>query len=937
MENAKQYFAFISYKREDEEWAKWLQHKLEHYKLPSNLNGRTDLPKEIRPVFKDTSELNPGNLPQQIHDALEQSKHLIVICSPRSARSEWVNKEVENFIGMGKTDHIIPFIIEGKAFAKNPEEECFPEAIRNLPSEQEILGANISEMGRDAAAVKVVAQMFGLRFDELWQRYEREQRKRRNKVIFGVAALALIALGVAGWIWKQNVQLKEKDWSLMASQSRFLSEKAMELASEGDVARAIRLCLEILPKDLDHPDRPYVSEAEYAFRQVYAMDKLSDDRALFGTKINDDWETVRIINSKTEEIYSVGFSPDNQRVVTSSESGLLRIYDLGNGNCVYQDDIGYYEDGYAEYSPDGGVIASTSWGEVYLIDANTFEKTSVFAMKDPCRLDSRGYLHFNNDGKYLVSGLGTNGIRIFDVSDPEQIKEVPIEEGCSYGDDFAISNDGKEVLLKHATANYDEFYYIVIDIATGKKMGKVEPLFSQYSFAYYDSTGDYIQIVDNDTTYVIDRKSYSCVETIDVAIDKDGLLHGTYGWGKRIYNSDGSFMAEINRGGITFFKKNQNQDCTIDTISIVKISPDESLAATVPVRGTSVSIWSLESQKPLFEFEGEGGAIIHVDFSPDGERLVVCSQDGILGIWNTKTGKCERTWNEKTFVWAAFSRSSRNLVAYSIDDDGIGELRSYDFTDGSIIWSLYGLGTYRSSFEMNGDYVYCSTESFIVNVETGKKETIPIDVAYCEYIADHCLQVHPNKALAFALSCSLGTHSANTELYVYDFIKKDTLGVISPNDDRNYSFIDDFAVSNKGNFFVTESSSSNQICLYETESLKCMASIEIPEVIEDGVGNLLGNGFVPKIGFTPLDDAFYYEGEAGLFLYSTHSGEMIDFIPKVNNCGFSNKGNYLICQDQDKNWSIIKYHSLKSLLKMVREKYDGVAFTPEERHQYYLE
>lgn len=28
------YLAFISYKREDEKWAKWLQNILEHYKLP---------------------------------------------------------------------------------------------------------------------------------------------------------------------------------------------------------------------------------------------------------------------------------------------------------------------------------------------------------------------------------------------------------------------------------------------------------------------------------------------------------------------------------------------------------------------------------------------------------------------------------------------------------------------------------------------------------------------------------------------------------------------------------------------------------------------------------------------------------------------------------------------------------------------------------------
>ena len=170
MGGQKEYYAFISYKREDEKWAKWLQHKLEHYKLPTNLNGRTDLPREIRPVFRDTSELNPGNLPQQIHDALATSKHLIVICSPRSAQSEWVNREVEAFIAMGKQNCIIPFIIDGRPYAEDSVEECFPLAIRDLPKEQELLGANVNEMGRDAAAVKTVAQMFGVRFDTLWKR-----------------------------------------------------------------------------------------------------------------------------------------------------------------------------------------------------------------------------------------------------------------------------------------------------------------------------------------------------------------------------------------------------------------------------------------------------------------------------------------------------------------------------------------------------------------------------------------------------------------------------------------------------------------------------------------------------------------------------------------------------------------------------------------------
>lgn len=39
MNDKHKYYAFISYKREDEEWAAWLQHEFEHYRLPSTLNG----------------------------------------------------------------------------------------------------------------------------------------------------------------------------------------------------------------------------------------------------------------------------------------------------------------------------------------------------------------------------------------------------------------------------------------------------------------------------------------------------------------------------------------------------------------------------------------------------------------------------------------------------------------------------------------------------------------------------------------------------------------------------------------------------------------------------------------------------------------------------------------------------------------------------------
>ena len=182
MEENKEYYAFISYKREDEKWAKWLQHRLEHYKLPTSIR-KTDpsLPERVSPVFKDTTDLAGGVLEKTLKDALNSSKYLIVICSPRAAQSSWVCKEVQEFIDSGREEYIIPFIIDGEPNSSNSGTECLPKNLKDLSSTRELLGININEMGRNAAVIKVVSHIFNLQFDILWQRYERERRSEERR------------------------------------------------------------------------------------------------------------------------------------------------------------------------------------------------------------------------------------------------------------------------------------------------------------------------------------------------------------------------------------------------------------------------------------------------------------------------------------------------------------------------------------------------------------------------------------------------------------------------------------------------------------------------------------------------------------------------------------------------------------------------------------
>ncbi len=212
MSEEKQYYAFISYSHADKKEARELQHWLEYYKLPNNIRkNQTELPKYVRPVFRDTTNLEIGKLSPQIRNALDQSNYLIVVCSPNAAKSQWVNDEIEYFISIGKSDKILPYIISGVPHADHIEEECYPKALLELSRKEEILGANVSEVGKDSARIRVVSRMFNIRFDTLLRRYERERRYRYIMIFIGLLMIVCASLTIAVSFRRQNIIISLKN------------------------------------------------------------------------------------------------------------------------------------------------------------------------------------------------------------------------------------------------------------------------------------------------------------------------------------------------------------------------------------------------------------------------------------------------------------------------------------------------------------------------------------------------------------------------------------------------------------------------------------------------------------------------------------------------------------------------------------------------------
>ncbi len=103
------YDAFISYSRADKQFAAKLEKALEHYKLPSSLA----LAKRRLDVFRDQEDLVGADYYIAIDESLGQAAKLIVICSPNSAQSEFVDDEIRRYLASRSPDHVIPVLVAG--------------------------------------------------------------------------------------------------------------------------------------------------------------------------------------------------------------------------------------------------------------------------------------------------------------------------------------------------------------------------------------------------------------------------------------------------------------------------------------------------------------------------------------------------------------------------------------------------------------------------------------------------------------------------------------------------------------------------------------------------------------------------------------------------------------------------------------------------------
>lgn len=217
------YRLFISYSHRDRKWARWLHRALESYRAPAGLKEKVESAggqwARISPVFRDREELPSGaSLSDAVTAALEQSENLVVICSPASASSRWVNEEILTFKRLGRSDRIFCFIVDGEP-GSGGEDECYAPALLHqwidgelseVPAEPLGADARSEGDGRTLAKLKLVAGIQQVGLDDLRQRELHRRNRRLVWIAAGSLAIAAITVGLAVSAYLSNAEAERR-------------------------------------------------------------------------------------------------------------------------------------------------------------------------------------------------------------------------------------------------------------------------------------------------------------------------------------------------------------------------------------------------------------------------------------------------------------------------------------------------------------------------------------------------------------------------------------------------------------------------------------------------------------------------------------------------------------------------------------------------------
>ena len=401
-------------------------------------------------------------------------------------------------------------------------------------------------------------------------------------------------------------------------------------------------------------------------------------------------------------VQSVAFAPDGATLLTGGCDGTARLWDIENGAEIRH--FKGHGDWIASvaFVPNGArLLAGSCHGTARLWDIETGAEICCFEGHKAAILGGVHSAAFALDGATLLTGSGTGTARLWDIANGAEIRRF---EGHKDGvSSVAFAPDGVMLLTgsRDGTARlWDTASGAEIHCFEGHKDGVLSVAFAPDGVTLITGSRDWTaRLWDIKTGAEIRRFDghEGWVQSVAFAPNGATLLTGSGDGTAGLW--DIATSAEIRR-----FKGHKRRiqsvafapdGATLITSSLdsVAFAPDGATLITGSLDRTA-RLWDIENGAEIRRFKGHGDWIASVAFAPDGVTLLTGSLDRTARLWDIENGAEIRRFkgHGDGIASVAFAPDGATLITGSYDrtarlwDTETGaEIRRFEGHQGGIV------------------------------------------------------------------------------------------------------------------------------------------------------------------------------------------------------------------------------------------------------------